>query len=70
MSSEYGLTFQDTLEYAMVPSLDTPPPGGEPNGLLALITSGSLAMLAVAWFTAAASAEIVPLVAWKTIWPE
>jgi hypothetical protein len=33
------------------------------------MTSGSLATLAVAWFTAAESAATVPLVAWKTIWP-
>jgi hypothetical protein len=48
VSSEKGLVLQDTLEYAIVPSLDTPPPGGEPNGLFALMTSGSLAMFAVA----------------------
>ena len=53
-----------------MPSLDTAPPGGEPNGLAALITSGNLPMFAVAWLTGAASPVTVPLVAWKTIWPE
>ena len=42
----------------MVPSLDTAPPFGtalpvdDENGLAALVTCGSLAMLAVAWLTA------------------
>ena len=36
----------------MVPSLETAPVDPEANGLTALITCGSLATLAVAWFTA------------------
>jgi len=41
----------------MVPSLDTAPELGDANGLTALITSGSLATLLVAWFTASWSAR-------------
>ena len=53
----------------MVPSLDTAPVFDDANGLTALITSGSLATLAVAWFTSAWLADTVPVFAWNTIWP-
>ena len=69
MSSESGFTFQATLAYAIVPSLDTAPELDEANGLTALVTSGSLDTLVTAWLTADCCAETVPLLAWKTICP-
>ncbi len=53
-----------------MPSLDTAPAPADENGLTALITCGSLATLAVAWFTADWSALTVPCRAWNTICPE
>ena len=52
-----------------MPSLDTAPELGDANGLTALITSGSLATLLVAWFTADWLSETLPVLAWNTIWP-
>ncbi len=69
MSSEYGFTFQDTLEYAIVPSFDTAPLDDDENGLAALMTSGSLLMFVVAWLTADLLSATVPCLAWNTICP-
>ena len=69
MSSVSGFTFQATLAYAIVPSLDTAVEPDEENGLTALVTSGSLDTLVVAWLTADSWAETVPLRAWNTICP-
>ena len=69
MSSEFGFTFQPTLAYAIVPSLDTAPVLDEANGLTALMTSGSLETLLTDWLTADSCAETCPLLAWKTICP-
>jgi len=52
-----------------VPFFDTAPVDGELNGLTALSTWGSAAMLAVDWLIAAESPVRVPVFAWKTIWP-
>ena len=63
------MTLQLTLAYAIVPSPETVPVLGEANGLTALMTSGSLEMLATDWLTAGCCAATVPLRAWKTTCP-
>jgi hypothetical protein len=69
VSSESGFTFQLTVAYAIVPSLDTAPLLAEANGLTALITSGSLDTLVTDWLTADSCAVTAPVLAWKTICP-
>ncbi len=53
----------------MVPSLDTRLLFEEANGLVALITCGSLDTLVVAWSIWLVSPVSVPCLAWNTIWP-
>ncbi len=52
-----------------MPSLETSGEGEVASGLVAEMTCGSLATLAMAPLTAVACAATVPLGAWKTICP-
>ena len=52
-----------------MPFFDTCAEFGVANGLLDRMTSGSLATFVIAVLTTSALSEIVPLLAWNTIWP-